>query len=141
METLRTVVFGCADDWSASLTWMQSGRPIELSVASRFLSLTALSGRLPADDIRELLGHLFPAIGAVVEASAVTLPDGRQALEVLESFSQGDESKKGYQLIFPAPIRQGVAPSFQRLCFYAPDKQFDAVIADVRTACHSFRQT
>lgn len=141
METARNVVFGYADDWSASLTWMQPAKPVDVKVTSRFLAMTALNGRLPIDEIPDLLSTVFPVIGDVVEASAITLPDGRQALEVIESYKQGEESKKGYQLILTVNTRHSQAPTFQRLCFYAPDQQFDQLIASVQKACQSFRQS
>lgn len=137
MEKGLSQVFACADDWSLSITWMQKSSPVEARLASRFAALTSLCGRLPSDEMAELLDGLFPAIGKIEEATAVELPGGRQGLETIESFEQNHERKKGYQLIFAGAGTKGML-EFQRLCFYAPSEQFNQMIPVIQKSCQSF---
>lgn len=140
MESLHSTVFGWSQDWSASITWMEAPT-VEAAVASQFLSLTILAGRLPIHDVEALTKKLFATIGKIQESSAIELADGRQALETIESFCQETEMRKGYQLIFPRAFKYGQSPRFERLCFYAPAEQFDDLIPQVRAACRSFHSS
>jgi len=134
------IVFASADNWALSLTWMIAAGPVDKGIASDFLTRTMLEGPIDPSAVQRTVQEIFPAIGEINEAIVVKLPDGSKALELLETYWEAGSGqiKRGYQLILPLRAGLEKAVTFQRLCFYAPRKEFSQRVAEVRKAARSF---
>jgi len=134
----QPVVFAISEEWEPSLAWMLRGYPVDDATAGAFLEATLNEGSAEKAAVVPLINSIFRLIGDLDEATVITLADGSRALETTESYYEG-EVKRGYQLIVPLSVPSGQAPTFQRLCFYAPAMVFNQYLEEVRNAARSFR--
>lgn len=121
---------------SNSFSWMVSRQIVDKDLAAEFITLSMLEGPVAGEEIVELLPKVFPAIGEVDRARIIAFKDGNRALEVLESFAQENEKKKGYQLI--SLLRKEGKLCFQRIAFYAAIPVFENLIAAIQASALSF---
>jgi hypothetical protein len=135
------VVFATPDNWALSLTWMVAAGPVSPDSIEKFVTLTMAAGPLDPTEAQTGTHRIFPTMGELNEAGVVELEDGVMAIELLETFKAGQESKGGYQLIVPLLTGPGTISTFQRLCFYAPEGSFAKLLPDIRRSARSFHYT
>jgi hypothetical protein len=113
----KPVVLANSNDWDLSITWMRRESPVE-----------------PNTPLQEV----FPPIGEFDEVKPIRLANGVEAIETTETYESGEsQPHRGYQLILWN--QAGKRKEYQRLCFYAPEVQFDKLLPTVRRCARTFR--
>lgn len=130
------IVFTGPEYAQGTLTWMIAGDPIDQVIADRFRTMTLGVGPLDLEISRSIATPIFPLLGSLLDAQVVRLPDDVTALELVERI--GEDRKGGYQLIIPLQGTINQPITFQRLCYYAPEKAFDSALPIVREMARSF---
>ena len=130
------VVFYRVGAPSNNFSWMVSRQIVDKELAAEFITLSMLEGPVANDEIVGLLPRTFPVIGEIDRARIIAFNDGNRGLEVLETFAQGNEKKKGYQLI--SLLRKGGELFFQRIAFYAAIPVFENLIGVIQASALSF---
>jgi hypothetical protein len=130
------IVFCCKEQPEQTFSWMVRPQAATKDIASKFVCLSMLEGPVGLNEITELLPSIFPAIGNIYSARIVEGKDGNRALEVYETYEQGDEQKKGFQHISLA--RKYGKIFFQRIAFYAQADIFESLIANICQSAQSF---
>ena len=142
LNTNRPLVF-CQNKTDADapgLTWMRADRPISSEAWLQFCTATMLGGPIGSREAEATALTVFPVPGKVVEASAVRLPDGNKALELIEEIADdnGVVTSQGYQLIFSCRSDEPGALFMQRLVFYFKSDGFKQLLPQVKDAARSF---
>lgn len=142
LNTNRPIVF-CAEASNPDapcLTWMRADRPATSDAWLQFCTSTMLSGTIGSREAQAAVLTSFPIAGKVVEASAVRLPDGNKAIELIEEITDesGAVTSAGYQLIFSCKTDEPGAMYMQRLVFYSNSENFKQMLPVVRDAARSF---
>ncbi|MDZ4837937.1 MAG: hypothetical protein SGJ27_29480 [Candidatus Melainabacteria bacterium] len=136
-------VFSTPEDWTLSLTWMASRKKSDDDALIAFDSATMIPGALELTDAKQTAAQIFPLLGEIVRATAVQLPDGKRALELVEIICTDDAKKVKkvcYSLILPRRQRGEYRNKlhFQKLSFIAPPDVFHEQIQTVVKAARSF---
>jgi hypothetical protein len=138
MALTQAIVFAKSDETSISLTWMVRSYPVTEETVAAFTDATIHQEAPDGDTVAAIVNSIFPLIGNLDNAFIGTLADGTRVIETLESYAEG-QIKCGYQMLMPLNLPDDYSPTFQRICFYAPQDAFERYLPDVRSAARSFR--
>jgi hypothetical protein len=133
------VKFANRANWEIALAWIVRSHPVDPDTLTTFNESVSRTGIVDIEAATAVVNSVFACIGKLDGANALALEDGASALEVIESYTEDGETKRGYQVILPVVDQTNPAIMFQRLCFYAPEPQFTQNLGDVRAAIQSFR--
>lgn len=137
-------IFSTPEDWSLSLSWMIDRSTADDETLTAFDTATMIPGAIAVDEASMVARQIFPALGEIIRANVVVLPDGKNALEIVEVISSQDplvENKIGYALILPRRQRGEYRNQvhFQKLSFISSPKVFHERFAEVSKAAQSFQ--
>lgn len=137
-------IFSTPEDWSLSLTWMIDRVTATDEALTAFDTATMLTGSISAEDGGSAARQIFPALGEVIRANAILLPDGQKALEIIEVIPATDASGQdriSYSLILPRRQRGEYRNRvhFQKLSFTSSRDVFHKRFAEVSRIARSFQ--